>query len=93
MGGPAARTMEVRKLIKALQNGVLDLWKALSAVQIASEFRRGYEYVWFTNPLPLASIPSVSCCSLAENLEDMSVGFQQIACEYDAAGTLYANLA
>ena len=33
------------------------LWTGL---QIASENRRGYEYVWFTNPLPLASIPSVS---------------------------------
>ena len=28
-------------------------------LQIASENRKGYEYVWFTNPLPLASIPSV----------------------------------
>ena len=30
-------------------------------MQIASDHRKGYEYVWFTNPLPLASIPSVSC--------------------------------
>ena len=29
-------------------------------LQIASQHREGYEYVWFTNPLPLASIPSVS---------------------------------
>ncbi|CAL5224508.1 g7205 [Coccomyxa viridis] len=28
-------------------------------LEIASQHREGYEYVWFTNPLPLASIPSV----------------------------------
>lgn len=27
--------------------------------QIIQEHRKGYEFVWFTNPLPLASIPTV----------------------------------
>ncbi|EIE19021.1 hypothetical protein COCSUDRAFT_44811 [Coccomyxa subellipsoidea C-169] len=28
-------------------------------LKIVDQHRRGYEFVWFTNPLPLASIPSV----------------------------------
>lgn len=36
----------------------------MNDLQIASEHRKGYEYVWFTNPLPLASIPSASSFTL-----------------------------
>lgn len=28
-------------------------------MQVIDEHRKGYQYVWFTNPFPLASIPSV----------------------------------
>ena len=32
----------------------------IACLQVIEENRKGYEYVWFTNPLPLASIPTVS---------------------------------
>ena len=39
-------------------------------LQVIEQKRLGYEYVWFTNPVPLASIPTVStksfgCCVLS----------------------------
>jgi len=49
-------------------------------LQIASEHRKGYEYVWFTNPLPLASIPSVTsftltCPSVRSNMTSSGADF------------------
>ena len=42
-------------------------------LQIASQNREGFEYVWFTNPLPLASIPTVRETVLCKHLPLLSL--------------------
>ena len=59
--GASGEASLFRSLLAGSRNWFTERFQiVLDVLQIASQHREGYEYVWFTNPLPLASIPSVS---------------------------------
>jgi hypothetical protein len=52
-------------------------------LQVIDEHRKGYEFVWFTNPFPLASIPSVrrpDQLALMLNRQEMNSAAYQAGC-------------
>ena len=74
-------------LVLCTQVPASEILTACVCLQVVEENRQGYEYVWFTNPGPLQSIPTVStlffpvavrCCHVVALGTDTRLGAVQV---------------